>query len=323
MNMAIQPDLTIITSVYNALECTNQYILKLPPSLPPSLRVEKIIINDGSDRETTDFINRLDDTWIKRDNHENRGFAWRNNEGAKAARGKWLLFLNNDIVPQANWLEPMLDVAMRGSRREKVGVVGNLQVYAGTDILNHGGVYFHPGDFTMRHAFDGLPQSELRGLPDSYQWHAVTGACMLIEKELFLSAGSFDERFVNGYEDADLCLRLLKEGYVSRVANRSCIDHHVGSSLGRFAREDENRKLFELKWGSWRHLLARTDYGRIFTRLLSVSEKIKRPREWLLARACLLQGSVDFNREPTMAWQALAHGGHTVDSLSRRIKEES
>ena len=110
MNEDTKPELSIITSVYNQLGHTRHLVETLHDSLPPDLKVECILINDGSDEPTELFFKMLDDRWIVRQNADNKGFAWRNNEGAKTASGDLLLFLNNDVVLQPGWLEPMLEL---------------------------------------------------------------------------------------------------------------------------------------------------------------------------------------------------------------------
>ena len=315
MNIEVKPDLTIVTSVYNALEHTHHYTENIPATLPPSLKVEFILVNDGSDLDTTIFLRDLPEPWIVRNNADNQGFAWRNNEGAKTARGKYILFLNNDVVAQPGWLEPMLDVMMNPPSGHKVGCVGNIQNYAGKPTINHAGIYFHPGDFTMRHAWDGWPKPPK---PKVWDWHAVTAACMLVERDLFIQAGSFDEQFKNGYEDADFCLRLFKDGYSNLVANQSRVGHWVSSSPGRFNREDQNFLYFQEKWGSWLHVLARRDFARIYFRSQTLGHALKDWRSFAYAMGCKLQPERPFDVEPTMAWQTLAHQGKTLDALHRK-----
>ncbi len=312
MNEDAKPELSIITSVYNQVGHTQQLIETLPDSLPEDLRAEFILINDGSDEPTQALLRDLEAPWVVRQNADNKGFAWRNNEGAKTAQGEYLLFLNNDVVLARGWLEPMLELMKHPPKGKKIGALGNLQNYAGTPVLNHGGIYFHPGDLTTRHAFDGWtdwPKTPY------FEWFAVTAACMLISRDLFLGIGAFDERFKNGYEDVDLCLRLFSKGYSNLVCNQSRIGHFVSASEGRFDREDANYQLLKEKWGSWFHLYARKDFSRIFRRSVPLKEKLKQWRTWALALAGDLQPGSQFQEEPTMAWQEMAHKGNTLDTL--------
>lgn len=131
------------------------------------------------------------------------------NLGATHSTGDFLLFLNDDIeVVSPDWLEAMLSVA----QQPNVGVVGaKLHFEDGT--LQHVGVTF----------CNGLPDHIRRGYPgDEHGYYfssegqrnylAITGACMLIGKDLFNQIDGFDERFAINYNDIDLCLKAWKLG---------------------------------------------------------------------------------------------------------------
>jgi GT2 family glycosyltransferase len=149
--------------------------------------------------------------------------------------------LNNDTELHPGWLEPML--ALHDEARTP-GVVGNVQWKQGTRIIDHAGVRF---------LTDGRPLHVARGQteipPGEYRrWPAVTAACCLVERDLFLRLGGFEPAFRNGYEDVDFCLRAGEAGYRHYVAHRSCIEHHVSASPGRMAAEELNRALFLQRW---------------------------------------------------------------------------
>ena len=76
----------------------------------------------------------------------------------------------------------------------------------------------------------------------------MTGACVVIRREVFLELGGFDEGFRNGFEDVDLCLRAGSLGYRHFVANRSVIYHHVSASPGRRQHESANVRRYLDRW---------------------------------------------------------------------------
>ena len=87
----------------------------------------------------------------------------------------------------------------------------------GDDSLQHAGMYFHRDAFPNRlwlnqHYFKGFPRryapaNVCRPVP------AVTGACLMLQRELFENLGGWDESYVQGdYEDSDLCLRAYQRG---------------------------------------------------------------------------------------------------------------
>jgi len=87
----------------------------------------------------------------------------------------------------------------------------------------------------------------------------VTGACVLVRRDTWRALGGFDESFVNGCEDMDLCFHARAAGLVNAVALRSRVLHHVSASPGRKLRDEENTHRLVERWheqisllGSWR-----------------------------------------------------------------------
>jgi hypothetical protein len=76
----------------------------------------------------------------------------------------------------------------------------------------------------------------------------VTGACVLVRAATWHRLGGFDEAYVNGCEDIDLCLRARQAGLVNVVALRSRVLHHVSASPGRKLRDEENTRRLVQRW---------------------------------------------------------------------------
>ena len=131
--------------------------------------------------------------------------------------------------------------------QSKVGFVGNVQRLAGTRRYDHMGVVFSPLG-NPRHYGQGFFHRPFKG--EVRTWSAVTAACCLIKSSLFREYGGFDEGFVNGCEDVDLCLRLNRKGFSHFVVHDSVIDHVKGATTGRKDRNEENFELLMKKWGS-------------------------------------------------------------------------
>ena len=81
---------------------------------------------------------------------------------------------------------------------------------------------------------------------------------MLVERALWDQLGGFDEAYLNGGEDIDLCLRARASGRENAVALRSVIRHHVSASPGRKRRDEENSRRLMLRWQ--REFAAAADY---------------------------------------------------------------
>ncbi len=91
----------------------------------------------------------------------------------------------------------------------------------------------------------------------------VSGAAMAVRTPWFLESGGFDESFVNGFEDVDLCLRAREQEREIVYAADARFAHYEGASAGRFAREAENERHFYRRWSSRLGSLPRTARGDV------------------------------------------------------------
>jgi GT2 family glycosyltransferase len=144
------------------------------------------------------------------------GYAGANQHGIDASHAKRLLLLNSDVIPDTpGWLSAMCDFY---DATDGIGALGPKLLYE-DDSLQHAGLYFHraPGSglWENAHCFKGMhrsfpPANIARAVP------AVTGACMLIDRDRYEQAGGLPLHYVQGdYEDSELCLRLAQSGLQS------------------------------------------------------------------------------------------------------------
>lgn len=290
MEEDFQPDLSIVTATFNGLEWTRTYLETLRKTLDPGVRWECVLVDDGSTDGTREYIRSLAAPFRILYNQSNRGFAGANNRGAREAKAPLLLFLNNDLRLEGDWLAPM----MREIRAEKVGCVGNVQRAASHGRIDHAGVIFNPVGIPEHYGKD-YPCLRLRG---SRGFRAVTAACWLIRRDLFLERGGFDEGFSNGLEDIDFCLRLGQLGYRHRVALESQVFHRVSASPGRKDRELDNQRRFLERWGAQTRGWGRQDWPMHYIR-----RNLRWP--WRLNGPKTLQALVricGFRRQNPPAW---------------------
>jgi GT2 family glycosyltransferase len=193
--------------------------------------MEVVLVDNGSQHaETLRFLERARQRLQVVDCPGEFNFSWLCNHGARRARGDYLLFLNNDTeVLHPDWLEHLLRVACR----PEVGVVGATLLYP-DGTLQHAGLFPRPGGCWV-HGYRGLSpddagdQGELghvRTVP------AVTGACMLLRREVFDALGGFDERLPITYGDVDLCLRAREQGLLVVVTPHARLLHFEALSRG-------------------------------------------------------------------------------------------
>jgi O-antigen biosynthesis protein len=236
---------SFIIPLYNCLPLTQAMAASLQATLPAGLTHEIILVDDGSSDGTREWLSTLRAPFRVVLNERNLGYAIANNRGAAVAQGELLALLNNDLVLLPRWLEPMLDA--HRDLGPRAGIVGNVQRDARTGEIDHAGIVINlQGKPEHARALPPVlerPFTAVRRVP------AVTGACLLIARALWQRLGGFDENFVNGGEDVDLCYRARGLGRDTVVALRSVIRHHVSSSAGRKRRDEENSFRLARKWG--------------------------------------------------------------------------
>lgn len=141
-------------------------------------------------------------------------FNWSklNNYGMRHARGEVFVFLNNDtLIISEDWLDRLVGQALR----PEVGVVGPLLLYD-DDTIQHAGVVVGIGGWAD-HIYKGLSIDSYEGVFVSplctRNVTAVTGACMVIAKNVIEKIGEFDEEFIICGSDVEICLRAYEYGY--------------------------------------------------------------------------------------------------------------
>lgn len=136
------------------------------------------------------------------------------NLGAAAARGEYLLLLNNDVqAVQTQWLERMMGHA----QRKEIGIVGARLIFPETGKLQHAGVVLGITEVADHPYFKelGIDTPGYMGRTHVDQnYSAVSGACLLIRKSIYDEVRGMDEdAFQFLYGDVDLCLKVGQLGY--------------------------------------------------------------------------------------------------------------
>ena len=175
-------------------------------------------------------------------------FNWSrfNNRGAKAARGDYLLFLNDDIeVLDGEWLHDLVEQA----QRPEIGVVGPQLLYADGRV-QHAGMFL--AEKAARHAFRFYPRDEPGpfGLARTQRdVISVTGACMLMRRAVYDALGGFDESHAVINNDLDFNLRVHRAGYGVLFTPYVSLVHHEMASRAEI-RDIFDSVSFQRAWGN-------------------------------------------------------------------------
>lgn len=237
---ATQTATSIIIPVFNRLDLTQTCLVAIQKNT--SAPHEIIVVDNASTDGSAAFLREQEKAGTIRliTNPRNEGFSRACNQGAQVARNPLLLLLNNDTQVTPGWLDAMVHAA----GRPQVGIVGAKLLYADNRI-QHAGIGFINGipDHPHRHVAADAPEvNRFRELD------MVTGACLMIQRELFLKLAGLDESYRNGVEDIDLCLRARAAGWKVVYEPKAVVYHLEGQSAGRFDHVSENLQRFFERW---------------------------------------------------------------------------
>lgn len=235
---------SFVIPLFNCLPLTQAMVASLQATLPRGLAHEFILVDDGSTDGTREWLTTLRAPFRVVLLEQNLGYAAATNRGASLATGEMLVLLNNDLLLLPGWLQPML--AAHRQFGPRAGLIGNVQLSVSTGAVDHAGMFVSVKG-KMEHVRVS-PSPVARWLCPVRPVVAVTGACLLLDRALWLELGGFDEGYRNGAEDVDLCFRARQAGRVNAVALRSVVRHHVSASPRRKARDEENTYRFTQRW---------------------------------------------------------------------------
>ncbi|HYW53867.1 MAG TPA: glycosyltransferase family 2 protein [Dongiaceae bacterium] len=181
-------------------------------------------------------------------------FAEINNYAAARTTGQYLLFLNNDTeAVSADWMEAMVEQAQRPS----IGAVGAKLLYPDGTVQHAGVVTGIGGVAGHSHKYaDAGDGGYFNVVRTTNNYSAVTGACMMVRREVFERAGGFDERLAIAFNDVDLCLRLRALGLYNVYLAHVVLYHYESKSRGaddegaKRARFHAERDRMRERWGA-------------------------------------------------------------------------
>lgn len=247
------PLVSVVIPVFNQWALTRDCLASLVLHAPLD-RIEVIVADDASTDETPSQLDGIANLVVVR-NPSNLGFTRTANRGAAAARGEFVLFLNNDTRVMPGWLEGLL-AAMRD---EAIGAVGSRLLFPSGLLQEAGGLIWSDAS-GWNIGRDRLPHHTQYSFRRDVDY--CSGASLMVRTALWRELGGFDERFAPAYyEDTDLCFALRARGHRVVCAPASSVIHFEGGTHGTESRraaagahtkqnQYRNQGVFAEKWAT-------------------------------------------------------------------------
>mgnify|MGYP000518193144 CR=1 FL=1 len=245
------PKISVIVLTYNNLELTKACLDSiLRWSDYPNIEI--IVVDnastDGSPEYLTAFQEKHPQVKLLL-NEKNLGFSAGNNVGLKAATGDYLVMLNNDTVVTPGWLLTMLRHLQADSSIGLIGCVTN-------NIGNEAKINIEYSNIE-----DMLPLAmhyTTSHMGKHFPIRTAAFFCVMLPRKVFEQVGLLDENFGRGFfEDDDYCRRIEQIKLRTVCAEDVFIHHHLSASFNKLKQKerqklfDDNKVIYEKKWGEW------------------------------------------------------------------------
>lgn len=185
---------------------------------------EVILVDNNSVDSSVEFVQKNYPSVKVIKLEKNLGFAEPNNLGAKESKGDFLLFLNNDTIPNQNFMTELVKVAKEDS---EIAICQSL-------LLKPDGAIDSSGDFIDIY---GRAYSSREKVSTVRQILSARGASMMVRKDRFWEFGGFDKDFFASFEDVDLGLRAWIWGYRVVMVPSSIVYHLGGQTIQKLSSE--------------------------------------------------------------------------------------
>ncbi|MFC5452614.1 glycosyltransferase [Paenibacillus aestuarii] len=219
------PLVSIIIPVYNKWDFTYPCLVSIVENTH-GVPYEIIVVDDISNDLTAHIGHFVKHVTVIR-NKVKRGFLHNCNRGAENSRGKYVLFLNNDTKVTPGWLEHLLSLP---EKDPTIGIVGSKLIYPDGRLQEAGGIVFNNGYARNYGRLDSPNKHEYNYVKEV---DYISGASLMIRKDLWNQMGGFDVRFAPAYsEDVDIAFQARQLGYKVVLQPKSVVVHYEGISHG-------------------------------------------------------------------------------------------
>ena len=248
---SLDPKVSVIVVTYNNLDFTRACLASLDAQTDYE-NLEIIVVDNASADNSPAFLAE----WVKGApnrklvlNDDNRGFAAANNQGLVLASGSYLVLLNNDTYVTPGWVRTLFRHLQRDTTIGLIGPVTN-------NIGNEARIQI--AYETMEQMIDVSQTHVRRHLGQTFPLHTAAFFCVMFSRSVYEQVGPLDEAFGRGFfEDDDYCRRIEQIGLRVACAEDVFIHHHLSASFNKLrsadrqALFDQNKLIYEKKWGAW------------------------------------------------------------------------
>jgi GT2 family glycosyltransferase len=234
--------LSIIIVNYNVKKLLEACLYSVEKAIQ-GVDAEVLIVDNASSDDSVAHLRSLFPSYRLIENTSNKGFAKANNQGLSFASGKYVLFLNPDTVVPPDCIRKCIDFLHSHPLAGALGV----KMFNGNGKFLPESKRGFPSPLVSFWKLAGIsrifPRSEFfskyyMGHLDENATHEVdvlSGAFMMVKKEVLDKIGGFDERFFMYAEDIDLSYRIQKAGYKNYYLAETSILHYKGGSTKKNA----------------------------------------------------------------------------------------
>jgi len=248
---------------------------------------EIILVDNDSDDGIEEDVKKFDIDFIQ--TGKNMGYSGGNNAGIKKALksgADYIFILNPDTVVDKDCIRHLVD----GAEKYKAGIVGSKIYFNGSKKIWYAGGIFDKENVIGSHR--GVDEMDRRKYDIPEETDFVTGAAMMVKRELFDKIGLLDERYFLYYEDADFCERAKRAGFKVFYIPDAVVNHENAASSGLGSPLQDyyitrNRMLYASKF-----LPMRTKFALFREALRNFGNPVRRLAFWDFITGNLGKGSL-------------------------------
>ena len=222
------PLVSIITVNYNQSNVTIDFLKSLRNISYPN--IETIVVDNASPNDHPAILKEQFPEIQLILSDENLGFAGGNNLGVKQAKGKYLLFINNDTEVPENFLEPLVELMENDA---SIGMVSpKIKFHWNPELIQYAG-YTKMNPVTIRNSSIGYHEVDKGQYNKLMETNAAHGAAMMVPRKVIEDVGMMTEVYFLYYEEHDWAERIKKAGYKIFIEPNSYILHKESVSTGK------------------------------------------------------------------------------------------